>query len=87
VEDSRLVVLNARDAEARGARILTRARVLSAARDGDLWRVTVERDGERREITARALVNAGGPWVGDIIRTSPGRTRPRRSASCAAAIS
>jgi glycerol-3-phosphate dehydrogenase len=27
VEDSRLVVLNARDAEARGARILTRTRV------------------------------------------------------------
>jgi glycerol-3-phosphate dehydrogenase len=36
VEDSRLVVLNARDAEARGAEILTRTRVVSAERDGDL---------------------------------------------------
>jgi glycerol-3-phosphate dehydrogenase len=78
VEDSRLVVLNARDAEARGARIMTRTRVLSAARDGDLWRVTVERDGERREITARALVNAGGPWVGDIIQNVTRQNTPEK---------
>ncbi|MDE3238717.1 MAG: glycerol-3-phosphate dehydrogenase, partial [Paracoccaceae bacterium] len=67
VEDSRLVVLNARDAEARGATILTRARVTGARRDKDLWHVTVERDGQQETHTARALVNAGGPWVGEII--------------------
>jgi glycerol-3-phosphate dehydrogenase len=78
VEDSRLVVLNARDAEARGTRILTRARVLSAARDGDLWRVTVERDGATEEITARALVNAGGPWVGDIIQNVTRQNTPEK---------
>ena len=71
VEDSRLVVLNARDAVARGATILTRTKVVSAARDGDVWQVTVEdlATGARRIIRARMLVNAGGPWVGDIIRT------------------
>lgn len=68
VEDSRLVVLNARDAEARGARILTRTRVTHAARDGGLWRVTTEGPEGRREHRARALVNAGGPWVGSVIR-------------------
>src|SRR6056297_525239 len=78
VEDSRLVVLNARDAEARGARILTRARVVSAARDGDLWRVTVDRDGTTGEITARALVNAGGPWVGDIIQNVTRQNTPEK---------
>ncbi|MDE3120346.1 MAG: glycerol-3-phosphate dehydrogenase [Paracoccaceae bacterium] len=67
VEDSRLVVLNARDAEVRGATILTRARVTGARRDKDLWHVTVERDGQQETHTARALVNAGGPWVGEII--------------------
>jgi len=69
VQDSRLVVLNARDAEARGAKIMTRTKVLSAARDGDLWRVEVEdtRTGETATHFARMLVNAGGPWVGDII--------------------
>jgi glycerol-3-phosphate dehydrogenase len=68
VEDSRLVVLNARDAAARGARILTRARVVSAERGPDLWQVTVERDGRQEVIAARALVNAGGPWVEEVVR-------------------
>jgi glycerol-3-phosphate dehydrogenase len=71
VEDSRLVVLNARDAAARGAGILVRSKVVSAERTGDHWTVTVEdtETGGRRTIRARALVNAGGPWVGDIIRS------------------
>jgi len=70
VEDSRLVVLNARDAEARGARILTRARVVSAVRAGDLWEVTVDRGGEPVIFRARALVNAGGPWVEEVVRNT-----------------
>jgi len=68
VEDSRLVVLNARDAAARGARILVGTKVISARRDGDLWRITTECASGQVEHTARALVNAGGPWVEDIIR-------------------
>ncbi|MBP0484848.1 glycerol-3-phosphate dehydrogenase [Sagittula salina] len=71
VEDSRLVVLNARDAEARGATILTRTKVMSAAREGAVWRIETE-DTETGATTvhhARMLVNAGGPWVGDIIQT------------------
>jgi glycerol-3-phosphate dehydrogenase len=68
VEDSRLVVLNARDAEARGARILTRTRVVSAERRGDLWHITTEGPTGTETHHARALVNAGGPWVEDVIR-------------------
>ncbi|MHA6347342.1 glycerol-3-phosphate dehydrogenase [Roseivivax sp. CAU 1761] len=69
VQDSRLVVLNARDAEARGATILTRTRVATAERDGTDWRVTLEdrETGESREIRARVLVNAAGPWAGRVI--------------------
>ena len=69
IEDSRLVVLNARDAEARGARIMTRTKVMTATREGDLWVVEVENTetGRRETIHARALVNAGGPWVKDVI--------------------
>ena len=63
VEDSRLVVLNARDAEAWGAEILTRTKVTGARREGDHWVIETSR-GEHR---ARAIVNAGGPWVSDII--------------------
>ncbi|SNX67634.1 homodimeric glycerol 3-phosphate dehydrogenase (quinone) [Cereibacter ovatus] len=68
VEDSRLVVLNARDAAARGATILTRTKVTAAARQGDLWHVTTEGPDGPRSHLARALVNAGGPWVGQVIR-------------------
>ncbi|WP_306004441.1 glycerol-3-phosphate dehydrogenase [Aquicoccus porphyridii] len=69
VEDSRLVVLNARDAVARGAEVLTRVRVERARRVGDLWEITL-RDAETGQAMtrrARVLVNAAGPWVGDVI--------------------
>ena len=42
VEDSRLVVLNARDAQARGAKITTRTEVVQAERVGDVWQITTE---------------------------------------------
>ncbi|GIT90829.1 glycerol-3-phosphate dehydrogenase [Jannaschia pagri] len=67
VEDSRLVVLNARDAAQRGADVHVRTRVVSAERDGDTWLITLQ--GERTgQVRAKMLVNAAGPWVGDVIR-------------------
>lgn len=68
VEDARLVVLNARDAEIRGARIMTRTKVLSAAREAGRWRITLDRDGAQEVVHAAALVNAGGPWVSEIVQ-------------------
>ncbi len=70
VEDSRLVVLNARDALTRGAEILTRHRVISARREDGNWSVEVEDQNSGVRITRRAkvLVNAAGPWGGDVIR-------------------
>ncbi len=69
VEDSRLVVLNARDAADKGAEILTRTLCETAERHGDLWRVTVrDLDSDAvREIRAKVLVNAGGPWVSEVL--------------------
>ncbi|MEM1373087.1 MAG: glycerol-3-phosphate dehydrogenase [Pseudomonadota bacterium] len=68
VEDSRLVILNARDAEKHGATIMPRTRVVSAEREEELWRVTLEDARGTRQVTAKALVNAAGPWVQDVIR-------------------
>ncbi len=68
VEDSRLVVLNARDAEAHGARIMVGTRVLSASRADGLWQIALDGPDGLATVSARALVNAGGPWVEDIIR-------------------
>ncbi len=71
VDDARLVVLNARDATARGATILTRTEVTSAMREGDAWRIELRdtQSGATWVTKARALVNASGPWVGQILRT------------------
>ncbi len=71
VEDSRLVVLNARDAAARGAEIMVRSKVVKAERVGELWEVTVEdrETGEERVYRAKMLVNAAGPWVEEVIRS------------------
>ncbi|NEX47720.1 glycerol-3-phosphate dehydrogenase [Pseudotabrizicola algicola] len=68
IEDSRLVVLNARDAEARGARIMVQTPVVSATRKGDHWEIVTNGPGGAVTHRARALVNAGGPWVEDVIR-------------------
>lgn len=69
VDDARFVVLNARDAADRGATILARHRVLSARRENGIWRIDLrnERTGETQTRHARMLVNAGGPWVDDVI--------------------
>jgi len=68
VEDSRLVVLNAMDAATRGATIATRTRLIAAHRAGGGWTATIVRaDGATEVVRARALVNAAGPWVADVI--------------------
>jgi glycerol-3-phosphate dehydrogenase len=67
VDDARLVVLNAMDAATRGAEILTRTACIAARREGGSWQATLAaEDGTRREISARALVNAAGPWVAEV---------------------
>lgn len=70
IEDSRLVALNARDAAERGAQIHVRTRVVAAEQRGGIWHVTLEdvASGTQREMRARMLVNAGGPWVEDVLR-------------------
>ena len=75
VEDARLVALNAQDAAERGAVIETRTKAVSAERVGNIWRLTTEnrRTGARCIKTARILVNAAGPWVGDVLANASGQ--------------
>jgi glycerol-3-phosphate dehydrogenase len=70
VDDARLVVANARDASARGARILPRTEVVSASRNGAAWRVLLS-NGE--QLGARAIVNAAGPWVKRVLNERLGQ--------------
>ncbi|HUD29931.1 MAG TPA: glycerol-3-phosphate dehydrogenase [Novosphingobium sp.] len=71
VEDSRLVALNAMDAAARGAEVRTRTSLVSARRAGGEWTATITDDLGAREVRARILVNAAGPWVADVIGRVP----------------
>lgn len=72
-EDARLVVLNAIDARERGAQILTHWECIALAREQDCWRATLRSDsGEERQVTARVLVNAAGPWVDGVARMALG---------------
>lgn len=69
IDDARLVVANAVDARAHGAHIHTRTRCIAARRADSYWRLLLEdgETGERRQIAARALVNATGPWVAELL--------------------
>jgi D-erythritol 1-phosphate dehydrogenase len=68
VDDARLVVCNVLDARARGAEIRVRTTVQRAWRDNGLWRASLAaHDGSTSEVAARALVNAAGPWVCDVL--------------------
>ncbi|MGK9284301.1 glycerol-3-phosphate dehydrogenase [Sinorhizobium meliloti] len=79
VDDARLVVLNARDAADRGARIMARTRVVSARREGGRWAIEIENaaTGARGTIRARMLVNAAGPWVDRVLSEAVGNNDVR----------
>jgi glycerol-3-phosphate dehydrogenase len=69
VDDARLVVLNAIDARSRGARIVTRTRCVAARRGEKGWTATLQSAaGVQTTVTARALVNAAGPWAESFLR-------------------
>ena len=68
VEDSRLVVLNALDARERGAEIRLHTSLKKAVVVDGLWHAEIESaTGQRETLRARSLVNATGPWVGDVL--------------------
>ena len=81
VEDSRLVVLNALDAAERGAEILPRTACSTARREDGGWSATLTSRnggpmaGAARQVRARALVNAAGPWVMEVLGKVAGANR------------
>jgi glycerol-3-phosphate dehydrogenase len=63
-DDARLTVSNAVDAAERGAEIAVRTELLSARRESEHWLAELS-DG--RTVSARAIVNAAGPWVSEVL--------------------
>ena len=70
VQDSRLVLANALDAAERGADILTYTECTNVKADGDLWHVTYRGRGDDvdTQVSARAVINASGPWVDQFLQ-------------------
>jgi glycerol-3-phosphate dehydrogenase len=75
VDDARLVVLLARDAARHGAEIRTRTRCVGARVVDGAWHLTL---GDGTDCAARALVNAAGPWVSQVLSGVLGHTAPTR---------
>ncbi|HYD37097.1 MAG TPA: glycerol-3-phosphate dehydrogenase [Allosphingosinicella sp.] len=77
VDDSRLTILNAVAAAEHGAEIAVRTELVSARREGGVWRAELSGG---RTVEARAIVNAAGPWVAEVLNhrlaeTSESRVR------------
>jgi glycerol-3-phosphate dehydrogenase len=70
VDDARLVLANASDAAKRGARILVGVECTRARREQGVWRAALS-NGET--VQARAVVNAAGPWVKQVLNDKLGQ--------------
>ncbi|MEM7767157.1 MAG: glycerol-3-phosphate dehydrogenase [Pseudomonadota bacterium] len=67
VEDARLVVLNAMDAAAHGATIMTRTECMSLRAQGETWTAALRVDGKAdMTVAAKLVINAAGPWVDQV---------------------
>jgi len=72
-------VLNSLDAKERGATILTRTEATLARRKNRIWDIEFRgSDGALSRAGAKALVNAAGPWVEDVISGVVGVNSTRR---------
>jgi glycerol-3-phosphate dehydrogenase len=79
VDDARLVVLNLIDAARHGALVLPRTGATQARRAGDTWHLQMQSEGGLVHVVcARALVNAAGPWVEDVIQGVTGLNSSHR---------
>lgn len=80
VDDSRLVITNALAAAQNDADILVQTRCISAQRKNGLWHISLEHipSGQHLTCTARALVNAAGPWAQRFIEHQLQSKSPRK---------
>lgn len=71
VDDARLVLANALSAADHGAAVLTRTECVAGKRTGQGWALTLKpANADQIVVHARAVVNAGGPWVKKILNQS-----------------
>lgn len=73
-DDARLVMLNAMDAKAKGAEIMTRTACMQIGlmHGTNVWYVRLKdlHSGDEFQVSARMVVNAAGPWVRGVLEAS-----------------
>ena len=73
VDDARLVVVNALSAQLLGANILPRTACVGLTGTENGWRADLEAaNGRRGSMSVKAVVNAAGPWVEQLLREIAG---------------
>lgn len=79
VDDARLVVLEAIDAFERGADVRVGAKLVGAQREQGMWVANVaDASGRMENVSAKALVNASGPWVSETLEDRLGLASNKR---------
>jgi glycerol-3-phosphate dehydrogenase len=76
-DDARLTLAVLLDARARGADILNRRAVLAIAPLADGYAIELDERGTKRRVETRFVVNASGPWVGNVDGLTAASPRPR----------
>lgn len=69
VDDSRLVVANARDARRLGADIMVRTKVVALKSEGTKWHIKLCDVTNNKEwtVTASYIANMSGPWINNVL--------------------
>ncbi len=77
-DDSRLVIVNALQAQAHGAEIMTRTACTALEAIPEGWQASLhdENSGTDISVSCRVLVNAAGPWVGSLYETLQQKPAP-----------
>jgi len=73
VNDARLVALNARDAVAHGAQVLTRTECTWLDYIDGEWQVDYQTADGTKRATSALVVNAAGPWLETVLETAENR--------------
>lgn len=77
-DDVQLTRAVLRSAQALGAEARCPARLVAAEREKGGYRLTLDEGGQRRELRCGYVVNAGGPWINDVLACISPSASPRR---------
>lgn len=66
-DDSRLCLLNIKQADYNGADVYKNTKVINASFNNNLWDVIIENNKSQKNIKSKYIINASGPWVNLVL--------------------